>query len=78
MHIFKVDVKAQLPIHSLLKHYKTKSIVNKMIRSANMLLLGEDYGYLQLVDLTNNNITSTHSFEENVEQIRDIIILTDF
>ena len=46
MHVFKVDLEAQFPLINLLKHYKTKDCVNVMIRCPDMLLLGENVGYL--------------------------------
>jgi hypothetical protein len=52
----------------------TKNWVFKILRVGNQLLLGEGYGWLEVFDINNSNITSSHQFEED---IFDILAIDD-
>ena len=44
----------------------TKGGILKILRVGDDLLLGSDYGYLEVFDLKNSNIKSTTEFGENI------------
>jgi hypothetical protein len=50
--------------------------VFKILRVGNQLLLGERFGWLEMFDINNSNITSSHQFEE-VSLIFDILAIDD-
>jgi hypothetical protein len=54
----------------------TKKWVNKILRVGNQLLLGEGGGCLEVFDINNSNITSSHQFEEG-GTICDILAIDD-
>ena len=54
---------------------KTKDWVLKFLTVGNQLLLGGLVGYLQVVDINNYNITSTHKFTEGRVFIHDIVAI---
>ena len=51
-------------------------MVNKILRVSNQLLLGEYGGWLEVFDINNSNITSSHQFGEG-SSIYDILAIDD-
>ena len=61
LHIFEVNpslTEPLIPVSDIL----TKSYVHKILRVGDDLLLGQDFGYLEVFYIKNSNITSTHYF----------------
>ena len=50
--------------------------VNKILRVGHQLILGQDNGYLEVVDINTSKITSTHQFE-GINDISDILAIDD-
>lgn len=61
---------------TLVSVIKTKREVVKILITGNQLLLGEETGWLEVLDITTSNITSSHNFEEGFSII-DIIATDD-
>jgi hypothetical protein len=55
-----------------LKVITTKEAVYKILRVSNQLLLVENFACIEVVDISNYNITSTHYFKEASKRIIDI------
>jgi hypothetical protein len=49
----------------------------KILRVGNQLLLGENWGWLEVFDINNSNITSSHKFKEGGMYICDILAIDD-
>jgi hypothetical protein len=61
LRIFEVNpslTEPLIPVSDIL----TKSYVHKILRVGDDLLLGQYFGYLEVFDMKNSNITSTHYF----------------
>jgi hypothetical protein len=58
LHIFEVNT--SLSELSPVTVIDTMGWVNKILRVGHQLILGQDNGYLQVVDISTANITSTH------------------
>jgi hypothetical protein len=54
----------------------TKNWVCKILRVGNQLLLGERGGWLEVFDMNNSNITSSHQIKEG-DHIYDILAIDD-
>jgi hypothetical protein len=59
LHVHEVTTSLTEPLTPLTV-INTKEIVLKILRVGNQLLLGQRNGYLEVVDINNCNITSTH------------------
>ena len=59
LHIFEVTDSITQPL-ILVKVIATESEINKILREAHDLLLGQDSGFLEVFDIKTSTITSSH------------------
>ena len=75
LHVFKVSESLNQPLISVTST-TTKLLVYKILRLGNELLLGQDYGHLEVLDIYTFKIMSTHSFTQT-GGINDMIAIDD-
>jgi hypothetical protein len=61
VQVFEMTTSLLHPLRTVQVIY-TMSNINKVLRVGNKLLLGQEAGYLQVVDINNYNIIRTHWF----------------
>ena len=59
IQVFELTTSLLYPLRTVQVINSMKNI-NKVLRVGNKLLLGEEAGYLQVVNINNYNIMSTH------------------
>jgi hypothetical protein len=75
LYVFKVSESLTQPLISVTST-TTKSLVNKILRLGNELLLGQDDGHLEVLDIKTSKIMGTHSFAPT-GSINDMIAIDD-
>lgn len=75
LHVFEVTTSLIEPLTPLTQ-IETKDWPNKLLKVGHEILMGESWGYLQVLDINTCNLTNTHYFKEG-GSIHDIVPIDD-